>query len=100
MAVAPSAREVMRYLLFALLVSGCGLDRNIEGKVTIGQGVYGLLVQGCDSSGCQDQPAGGVQGMALGANSPSGNQLGGDIDQLRLFSAARTDAQIAADAQR
>lgn len=42
----------------------------------------------------------GVQGMALGANSPSGNQLGGDLDQLRVFSAARTDAQIAADAQR
>ena len=59
MAVAPFRCEVMRYLLFALLVSGCGLDRNIEGKVTIGQGVYGLLVQGCDSSGCQDQPADG-----------------------------------------
>ena len=42
--------------------------------------------------------AGGTQGMALGANSPSGNQLGGDIDQLRVFSVARTDAQIAADA--
>ncbi len=39
----------------------------------------------------------GVQGMALGANSPSGQQLAGDIDQLRVFSVARTDAQIAAD---
>lgn len=47
----------MRYLLFALLVCGCGLDRNVEGKVTIDQGVYGQLVQGCDTSGCQDQPA-------------------------------------------
>ena len=34
----------MRYLLFALVLGGCGLDRNIEGKVTIDQGVYGLLV--------------------------------------------------------
>ena len=49
----------MRYALFALLVCGCGLDRNIEGKVTIHQGVYGQLVQGCDTSGCQDQPADG-----------------------------------------
>ncbi len=49
----------MRYLLFVLVLGGCGLDRNIEGKVTIDQGVYGLLVQGCDTSGCQDQPAGG-----------------------------------------
>jgi len=40
---------------------------------------------------------GGTQGMALGANSPSGQQLGGDIDQLRLFNTARTAAQIAAD---
>ena len=49
----------MRYLLFVLVLGGCGLDRNIEGKVTINQGVYGLLVQGCDASGCADQPAGG-----------------------------------------
>ena len=46
----------MRYVLFALLVGGCGLDRNIEGKVTIQEGVYGQLVQGCDTSGCLDQP--------------------------------------------
>jgi hypothetical protein len=55
MAVAPSRLE-MRFALFALLVAGgCGLDRNIEGKVTIQQGVYGQLVRGCDTSGCQDQ---------------------------------------------
>lgn len=41
--------------------------------------------------------AAGTQGMALGANSPSGNQLAGDLDQLRVFSVARSDAQIAAD---
>ena len=53
-----------------------------------------------DSAALTGSLAAGVQGMALGANSPSGNQLGGDIDQLRMFSMARTDAQIAADAQR
>lgn len=41
---------------------------------------------------------GGTQGMALGANSPSGQQLAGDIDQLRIFSVARSDVQISADA--
>ena len=49
----------MRLVLFTLLVCGCGLDRDIEGKVTIQQGVYGQLVDGCDTSGCQDQPASG-----------------------------------------
>ena len=41
----------------ALALAACGLDRNIDSKVTIHQGVYGLLVSACDSSGCQDQPA-------------------------------------------
>ncbi|MBV8761358.1 MAG: hypothetical protein JO257_28935 [Deltaproteobacteria bacterium] len=61
----------MRYLLFALLLGGCGLDRNIEGKVTIDQGVYGLLVHGCDSSGCQDQPAGGEHVTVYSASASS-----------------------------
>ena len=70
--VAPvSGQNVMRYLLFALLLGGCGLDRNIEGKVTIGQGVYGLLVQGCDSAGCQDQPAGGEHVTVYAASASS-----------------------------
>jgi hypothetical protein len=43
----------MRSLLCGLLLlaSACGLDRNIDRKVTIHQGVYGLLVD------AQDQPA-------------------------------------------
>lgn len=49
------------FLVAIVLVSGCGLDRNIESKITIDQGVYGLLVQGCDSSGCQDVPDAGDQ---------------------------------------
>ena len=52
----------MRYWLFARVVAGCGgLDRNIEDEITIQQGVYGLLVSGCDTSGCVDQPAAGEQ---------------------------------------
>jgi hypothetical protein len=43
--------------LVVVLVAGCGIDRNIEDTVTIHQGVYGLLVSGCDTSGCIDQPA-------------------------------------------
>ena len=39
----------MKYVLLALL-AGCGVDRNIADKVTIDQGVYGLLLDG-------DQPA-------------------------------------------
>jgi hypothetical protein len=47
----------MRFVLFALLAVGCGsVDRNIEDQITIDQGVYGLLISGCDTSGCQDQP--------------------------------------------
>lgn len=57
--------------------------------------VNGTLV---DTAGVAGSLGGGTQGMALGANSPSGEQLGGDIDQLRVFSIARTDAEIAADA--
>lgn len=49
----------MRLWLCALLsVAGCGgVDRNIEDQITIDQGVYGLLIAGCDTSGCNDQPA-------------------------------------------
>jgi hypothetical protein len=41
----------MKYvLLLALLAGGCALDRDIEDRVTIDQGVYGLLL-------AADQPA-------------------------------------------
>jgi hypothetical protein len=35
---------------------------------------------------------------AIGQNSPSGDPFDGDVDELRVFSAARTPAQIAAAA--
>jgi hypothetical protein len=45
-------------LVIALLAVGCGgVDQNIEDQITIEQGVYGLLIAGCDTSGCVDQPA-------------------------------------------
>lgn len=49
----------MRFWLMALVVgAGCtGVDRDIEDQITIEQGVYGLLIAGCDTGGCQDQPA-------------------------------------------
>ncbi len=54
----------MKYLvLIALLSSACGVDRNIENDITIDHGVYGLLVKGCDTSGCVDQVDGNEQVM-------------------------------------
>src|SRR5688572_11422719 len=54
-------RTHMRSWLMALLmapVMGCGgVDRDIEDQITIEQGVYGLLVSGCETSGCNAQPA-------------------------------------------
>jgi hypothetical protein len=48
----------MRLWLMALVVAGCGgVDRDIEDQITIEQGVYGLLIAGCDTAGCNDQPA-------------------------------------------
>jgi len=43
---------------------------------------------------------GGTTGISIGADNPPGNgsPLDGDIDQLRIFSVARTPEQIAADA--
>ena len=40
----------------------------------------------------------GSTGLSIAADNPSGSPLGGDIDQLRIFSVARTPQQIAADA--
>jgi hypothetical protein len=36
----------MKYLLVAWLIGACGMDHDIESKVTIDQGVYGLLIAG------------------------------------------------------
>jgi hypothetical protein len=64
---------MLRYLLMVAVVGGCGsVDTNIEDQITIEQGVYGLLISGCDTAGCQDQPATGeaVIVYAAGANGP------------------------------
>ncbi len=49
---------MLRYSLMLLALGACGgLDHDIEDRITIEQGVYGLLISGCDTSGCQDRPA-------------------------------------------
>ena len=64
---------MLRYLLMVAVVGACGsVDTDIEDQITIDQGVYGLLISGCDTAGCQDQPAAGeyVVVYAAGANGP------------------------------
>lgn len=55
-----------------VLVTACGLDRNIESEVQITHGVYGQLVHACDVATCQDQPLAGVEVSAIipGARAP------------------------------
>jgi hypothetical protein len=49
---------MLRFFLAMLAVSACGsVDHDIEDQITIDQGVYGLLISGCEMDGCQDQPA-------------------------------------------
>jgi hypothetical protein len=64
MDIASKGRQIVRFLLITtLLTVGCGggVDEHIEDQITIEQGVYGLLIAGCDTSGCQDQPAAGEE---------------------------------------
>ena len=56
--------------LVVLLLGACGVDRNIENDITIDHGVYGLLVKGCDTSGCVDQVDGNEQVMVLKPGEP------------------------------
>jgi hypothetical protein len=64
---------MLRYLLMVAVVGACGsVDTDIEDQITIEQGVYGLLISGCDTAGCQDQPAAGEEVVvyAAGENGP------------------------------
>ena len=59
---------MLRYLLMVAVLGACGsVDHDIEDQVTIEQGVYGLLIAGCDTSGCQDQPAAGEEVVVFAA---------------------------------
>lgn len=74
---------MLRYLLTVLALGACGgLDHDIEDQVTIEQGVYGLLISGCDTAGCQDQPAAGEQVVVYTAGTKSGpfTQVASDDD--------------------
>src|SRR5512139_3473054 len=87
-----AASPAMRFGLIALLAVGCGdgIDENIEDQITIEQGVYGLLISGCDTSGCHDQPAAGehVIVYAPGANGPFSQSTSDDngVYQINLVS--------------
>lgn len=80
---------MLRYLLMTVALGACGsLDDNIEDQVTIEQGVYGLLISGCDTAGCADQPAAGEQVIvyAVGSNGPFSQvkSNGGGVYQMNL----------------
>ena len=64
---------MLRYLLMVAVLGACGtVDTDIEDQITIEQGVYGLLISGCDTSGCQDQPAAGEPVIVYAAGSKNG----------------------------
>lgn len=47
----------MRPLCFlALVFLGCGTSADVEGQLTITQGLYGQLTQRCDGAGCLGAP--------------------------------------------
>jgi len=80
---------MLRYLLMMLAIGACGsVDDDIEDQITIEQGVYGLLISGCDTSGCVDQPAAGehVIVYAAGANGPYAQVVSnnGGVYQMNL----------------
>ena len=64
-----AATDAMRFWLITALVVGCGggVDEHIEDQITIQQGVYGLLISGCDTAGCVDQPAAGAEVVVYAA---------------------------------
>ena len=61
--------------------------------------VNGVQV-GVSAGGGGPLPTSGVDGISIAADNPpgAGSPLNGDIDQLRIYSVARTPQQIAADA--
>lgn len=59
-------------LTFAVSLAGCGGIPDVEGRVTITQGVYGQLVSGCDTSGCTDRVITRGEVAAFDAPPPSG----------------------------
>jgi hypothetical protein len=66
------------FLLVALVACG-GIDMDIEDHVTIDQGAYGLLLKGCDTSGCSDQIGVGI-GVTLELPPPAGTIHGSSLD--------------------
>ena len=74
-----------RLLVVVVLVGGCGLDRNIEDKITIRQGVYGMLITGCDTSNCRDQPAIGERVVVYAPGQSNGTFAEATSDNEGVF---------------
>ncbi|MEZ4445109.1 MAG: hypothetical protein R3B72_38910 [Polyangiaceae bacterium] len=52
------------WLFSFLIVAGCGSDTDlvcIDDLVTIGQGIYGELLNGCDTADCETSRASGME---------------------------------------
>lgn len=60
--------------------------------------VNGVEVASAGNTSGSFSTTNGSSGISIAADNPSGSPLLGDIDQLRIFSVARTPQQIAADA--
>jgi hypothetical protein len=88
-----AASGAMRRYLSTLAVAasvcatGCGgVDTDIEDQITIDQGVYGLLIAGCDSANCRAQPAANQDVVVFvpGADDVSATSDGGGVYQVAL----------------
>jgi len=61
-------------------IAACaGSDHDIGDQVTIDQGVFGLLLKGCDTAGCRVQVGSGV-GITLELPPPAGSVHGESLD--------------------
>jgi len=63
----------------ALVACGGGVDTDIESRVTIDQGVYGLLLEGCDAGSCRIQIGSGI-GITVEQPPPNGTLHGPSLD--------------------
>lgn len=63
-------------VLGVLATVGCGSDGfpNIEGRQTITQGLYGQLINGCDTQDCRISPAEGTPVFVFGARPTKATQ--------------------------
>jgi hypothetical protein len=70
---------VYRVLCVVALAACGGVDTDIENRVTIDQGVYGLLLRGCDGGACRIQLGNGI-GITVELPPPAGSIHGASLD--------------------